>query len=97
MPRLVTDPERFAAMLHDLVEFYESPRAGRWQGDMPVESRDRLMQAIVGVEIEITRMEGKLKLSQNRPEDAHGVMMALAASADQTEREVAAMKACLNP
>lgn len=58
---------------------------------MPVEFRDRLMQGIVGVEIEITRLEGKFKLSQNRPEDAPGVMTALAASNDQTEREVAGM------
>ena len=76
-------------MLHDLVEFYESPRQDRWSGEMPVEFRDRLMQGIVGVEIEITRLEGKFKLSQNRPEDAPGVMTALAASDYQTEREVA--------
>ena len=88
-PRLVSDPEQFAAMLHDLVEFYESPRQDRWSGEMPVEFRDRLMQGIVGVEIEITRLEGKFKLSQNRPEDAPGVMTALAASDYQTEREVA--------
>jgi predicted FMN-binding regulatory protein PaiB len=43
------------------------------------------------VEIEITRLEGKFKLSQNRLEDAPGVMAALAASDDQTEREVAGL------
>ena len=88
-PRLVSDPEQFAAMLHDLVEFYESPRQDRWSEEMPVGFRDRLMRGIVGVEIEITRLEGKFKLSQNRPEDVPGVMTALAASDFQTEREVA--------
>jgi predicted FMN-binding regulatory protein PaiB len=43
------------------------------------------------VEIEITRLEGKFKLSRNRPEDAPGVMAALVASDDQTEREVAGL------
>ncbi len=43
------------------------------------------------MEIEITRLEGKFKLSQNRLEDAPGVMAALAASDDQTEREVAGL------
>lgn len=91
IPRLVTDPEKFASMLHDLIEFYESSRVDRWHGEMPDTFRDRLMKGIVGVEIEITRIEGKFKLSQNRPEDQPGVIAALAASDDQTDREVSAM------
>ncbi len=89
VPRLVSDPARFAGMLHELVEFYEVPREPRWPGEMPVEYRDRLMAGIVGVEIEITRLEGKYKLGQNRPQDQPGVIAALAASADQTDRETA--------
>ena len=89
IPRLVTDHGRFAAMLHDLIEFYESGREERWHGRMPDEFRDRLMKGIVGVEIEITRIEGKFKLSQNRPADVPGVVEALAASHDQTDRAVA--------
>lgn len=90
VPRIVEDHERFAGMLHELVEFYESPRANRWDGEIPVEFRDKLMAAIVGVEIEITRIEGKFKLSQNRDEvDQASVIAALSASSDQTDREVA--------
>jgi len=92
IPRIVEDHERFAAMLHELVEFYESPRANRWDGEIPVEFPDKLMAGIVGVEIEIARIEGKFKLSQNRDEvDQAAVIAALAASSDQTEREVAAL------
>jgi transcriptional regulator len=81
-----------------LIEFYEAPRSDRWSGEMPLGFRDKLMNAIVGVEIEITRIEGKFKLSQNRPADAPGVIAALSASADQTEREVATMmKQLINP
>ena len=76
-------------MLEELIEFYESPRKDRWSGAMPEDFRDNLMQAIVGFEIEITRIEGKFKLSQNRPADSPGVIAALESSADQTEREVA--------
>jgi transcriptional regulator len=90
--RLITDSERFAAMLGELIEFYEAPRGElRWDGHVPPEFRDKLMAAIVGVEIEITRLEGKFKLSQNRPPDVSGIIQALATSEDQTEREVAAM------
>jgi transcriptional regulator len=92
VPRLIIDHDRFAQMLHDLVEFYESGREQRWDGEMPAEFRDRLMHGIVGIEIEITRLEGKFKLSQNRPlEDQQRVIAALSASADQTDRETAAM------
>ncbi|MDA0813643.1 MAG: FMN-binding negative transcriptional regulator [Verrucomicrobia bacterium] len=89
IPRLVTEQDQFAAMLEELIEFYESPRKDRWSGAMPEDFRDNLMQAIVGFEIEITRIEGKFKLSQNRPADSPGVIAALESSADQTEREVA--------
>lgn len=90
VPRIVSDHERFAAMLSELIDFYEAPRADRWSGEMPVEFRDKLMAGIVGIEIEITRIEGKFKLSQNRSDaDKSGVIAALSASDDQTEREVA--------
>ena len=90
-PRLVTEHNRFAQMLHDLVEFYEAERPNRWHGSLPAEFRDGLMRGIVGVEIEITRLEGKFKLSQNRQGDAPGVIAALEASADQTDRDTAQM------
>lgn len=91
-PRLISDHHRFAHRLHELVEFYESGREERWSGEMPAEFRDRLMHGIVGVEIEITRLEGKFKLSQNRPiEDREPVIAALSASADPMDRETAAM------
>lgn len=91
IPRLVTEHDRFAQMLNELIEFYEAERPHRWQGTLPDEFRDGLMRGIVGIEIEITRIEGKFKLSQNRPEDTPGVIAALEASTDQTDREVAAM------
>jgi transcriptional regulator len=91
-PRLVSDAERLAEMLRELIEFFEAPRADRWDGELPPEFRDRLVGGIVGLEIEITRIEGKFKLSQNRSaEDRARVAEKLAASADQTERETAAL------
>ncbi len=89
-PRLVEDPAHFAAMLADLIEFYESPRTNRWPGQMPDDFRDRLMAGIVGIEIDVTRIEGKFKLSQNRSEaDKAGVITALSGSEDAMDREVA--------
>ncbi|MDB6003724.1 MAG: transcriptional regulator [Prosthecobacter sp.] len=91
IPRIVTQHDRFTQMLHDLVEFYESGRPNRWHGNMAAEFRDGLMKGIVGIEIEITRLEGKFKLSQNRPQDAASVISMLQDSTDQTDRDTAKM------
>jgi transcriptional regulator len=91
IPRIVTDHDRFVQMLHDLVEFYETGRPNRWHGLMSAEFRDGLMKGIVGIEIEITRLEGKFKLSQNRPQDAPSVIAMLEDSMDQTDRDTAKM------
>jgi transcriptional regulator len=52
---------------------------------------ERLLGAIVGVRVEITRIEAKRKLSQNRSEaDRGAVIAALEASDDARDRELAA-------
>jgi transcriptional regulator len=91
IPRLVTQHDRFAEMLHDLIEFYETGRPNRWHGTLSAEFRDGLMKGIVGIEIEITRLEGQFKLSQNRPQDAAKVITVLENSTDQTDRDTAKM------
>ncbi|MCF7788431.1 MAG: FMN-binding negative transcriptional regulator [Prosthecobacter sp.] len=91
IPRIVTQHDRFSQMLHDLVEFYEAERPNRWHGTLPPEFRDGLMKGIVGIEIEITRLEGKFKLSQNRPQDIPRIITALETSPDQTDRDTAKM------
>ena len=47
------------------------------------------MKGIVGFEIAITRIEGKFKLSQNRPEDAPGVIEGLSQSPHPGDQELA--------
>jgi len=50
-----------------------------------------MLNAIVGVEVDIARIEGKHKLSQNRDaEDRRRVIAALEASADPNDRSLAA-------
>jgi len=69
--------------------------------DAPAEFVERLVGGVVGVELQIDRMEGKWKLSQNRPrEDRDGVMAGLrreggangAALAELMAREEAAIE-----
>ena len=89
--RIIEDPARLVARLGTLVETFEAGRVDRWDGALPPDYRDRLLHGIVGLEVAITRLEGKWKLGQNRPEDMPGVIAALAHSPDQTERETAAL------
>jgi transcriptional regulator len=50
-----------------------------------------MVRGIVGVELEVTRLEGKRKLSQNRPvPDQRGVVDGLDSSGDRGAVETAA-------
>ncbi|MBO9680254.1 MAG: FMN-binding negative transcriptional regulator [Acidovorax sp.] len=47
-------------------------------GDAPPDFLDQMLRAIVGIEVRITRLEGKRKLGQNRePRDREGTIAAL--------------------
>jgi transcriptional regulator len=65
-PTLIEDRERLAALVRDLVTHQEAAAAQPWQMDLPADYQDRMLSGIVGFDIEITRLEGKFKLSQNR-------------------------------
>jgi transcriptional regulator len=75
--RLMDEPE-----LHDLVvrlsNTYEAGRPKPWKAtDLPADFVANLLKAIVGFEIEVERLEGKFKLSQNRPAEIARVIEAL--------------------
>jgi transcriptional regulator len=54
-------------LLDDLVSINEGNDAGAWRTSfLAPELRDALLGQIVGLAIEITRLDGKFKLSQNR-------------------------------
>ena len=58
--------------------------------DAPRAFIDMQKRAIIGIEIEILRLEGKWKLSQNRSEgDRAGVKAGLAAETDPVARTMA--------
>jgi len=70
------------AELHDLVvrlsNTYEGGRPKPWKAtELPADFVGNLLKAIVGFEIEVTRLEGKFKLSQNRPAEIPRVIEAL--------------------
>ena len=65
---VVQDTEKFVrGVVGRLTRKHEAIEAKPWKmGDSTPEFIDGMLKAIVGIEISITRMEGKAKLSQNR-------------------------------
>lgn len=79
----VRDDERFVrGVVARLTRAHEASQPKPWKmSDAPADYIDDLLKVIVGIEIEITRLEGKLKLGQNREaRDARGAGEALKAS-----------------
>lgn len=65
--RAVDDAAWVRAFVTRLTERHEAPRAKPWAvDDAPDDFIDTLVRGIVGVEIEITSLVGKWKVSQNR-------------------------------
>jgi transcriptional regulator len=76
--------------LADLTDQHEAKFEHRWAlSDAPDDFVAMQMRAIVGMRFEITALEGKVKMSQNRPAaDVDGVVEGLAGRADPMDREV---------
>jgi len=85
------DPERLREVVTRLTDLHEAGRADPWAvTDAPETFVRSQLRGIVGLRIPLTRIEGKRKLSQNRPEaDRDGVAAGLAASERDGDRRVA--------
>lgn len=89
-PRVIGDKARVRAMLESLVERHEAAFDTPWTLDQAGPDLDRQLDHIVAFEMEITRLEGKFKLNQNRSRaDREGVVQALADSEDSLQRAIA--------
>ena len=90
LPRFIHDTGELHALVSRLTNRHEAGRAQPWSvDDAPHEYTQTMLGAIVGVEIEITKIQGKFKLSQNRlPVDQQGVFEG-AAQGSAEEREMA--------
>lgn len=75
-PRVMNDDAWLRKQIEDLTASREASRAAPWAvGDAPEDFVAMQMRAIVGIEIPILKIEGKWKMSQNRPEaDRAGVI-----------------------
>jgi transcriptional regulator len=79
------DRERLRDVVTRLTERQETPRAEPWAvTDAPADFTQGMLNGIVGFALPIARLEGKWKMSQNRPaEDRAGVIAGLEAEGQE--------------
>jgi transcriptional regulator len=89
--RVIDDRDWLRAQVEALTRSQEARRDHPWAvGDAPEAFVEAQIKGIVGLEIPIAHIEGKWKVSQNRPEaDRLGVVDGLAASGDATSGAMA--------
>ncbi|MFW0784924.1 FMN-binding negative transcriptional regulator [Gordonia sp. CPCC 206044] len=88
---VVDDPDWLREQVTALSERHERDRTEPWSvSDAPADYVTDQLRAIVGVEVAITRWEGKAKLSQNQPaRNRDGVIAGLSVSERRGDRDVA--------
>lgn len=89
--RAVEDPRWLRGLVGELTERHEATREQPWSvADTPPDYLQSMLAAIVGVDIEVTRVTAKFKLSQNHPQAAREALARDLAGGNENAREVAA-------
>lgn len=78
------DPRLLERNVRDLTQLHEARFAEPWSvDDAPADYVQGLLRGIIGIQIPIARLEGKWKISQNRPpEDRQGAVDGLRQAGD---------------
>ena len=89
--RRIDDPDWLRDLVRRLSERHEAREPEPWRmQDLPEPYVQSMLKGIVGVELAVTRLEGKFKLSQNRPAaDRPRIVAALDRRNDGDSRAVA--------
>jgi transcriptional regulator len=95
--RAVEDADWLMGLLGRLTDHHETGRPARWQvQDAPADFTRQLLKVIVGIEVEITRIEAKWKVSQNRtPADQQTVLEGLLREPSAAARAMGEMMSAL--
>ncbi len=87
--QLIEDDASKEALLEGLIQASEPSYADQWQR-LPQGFRRTMLAGIVGFRIPIASVEGKFKISQNRPEADRRAVRAAHASGDPDQKALAA-------
>lgn len=88
--KIIQDEAAKRSMLEQTITSYESSYQQQFE-NLPEKFITGMMKGIVAFEVEVTRLEGQKKLSQNKTaEERNRIIQILEQSGDATERELAA-------
>ena len=91
--RIIEDRAWLRGLVERLTNRHEAGRPGAWKvTDAPADFVEQMLGAIVGIEIPLTRLVGKWKVSQNRPAvDREGVVKALSGLGNDEARAMSGL------
>ena len=92
IPRLIEDNDELYQLLKILIETHEAQFENPWPFQLSDDYLQKMMRAIVGFDIEITRIEGKFKMSQNRTESEQENVIAALQESSHTHGVAELMK-----
>jgi transcriptional regulator len=81
--RTFASPEELQGVLHQLIGTFEPAYAEQW-ASLSESYRQRMLSHIVGIEIAVTKIEAKFKLSQNRTKEEQANVIASLSKATDT-------------
>jgi len=92
---IIEREEQKADLLQHTIEQYDTGYLEQYQ-KLPADFKSKMMKGIVAFEIEVTDLQAKKKLSQNRTEtERENIINSLSQSPDTNEKEIAAYMAKL--
>jgi transcriptional regulator len=96
--QVIQDENTLLEIVQEMVRVYEQPMPQPWSFDGSTTFAKRMLAQIVGLRIEIERVEGKFKLNQNHPvERRQKVVPVLRQRRDENALAIAAMMQAMLP
>jgi transcriptional regulator len=90
--QVVHDGDALAKILQDFVRFYESSLPRPWTFDSNSDFAKKFVKGVAGFRVEISQLEGKWKLGQNRtPQQRENAIRALRSQPDENSQAIAAL------
>lgn len=90
MAKILEDESQKAELLQHTIEQYDTGYLEQYQ-NLPSDFKSKMMKGIVAFEIEVTDLQAKKKLSQNRTDiERENIINVLGKSTDTNEQEIAA-------
>jgi transcriptional regulator len=87
---IIEEEDKKAELLQHTIEYYDAGYLQQWE-QLSDHYKSKMMKGIVAFEIEVTDLQAKHKLSQNRSEkERENIINSLDQSSDANEKEIAA-------